>query len=194
MKREASAERKTKETDIKVHWVIDGEGKYDIETGVPFFDHMMHLFSKHGFFDLTLYAKGDTEVDYHHTVEDIGITMGRSLKEALKGFEGIRRYGSAIIPMDESLCMLAIDVGGRPNLVLNGDLVGKIGVFDTEVIKEFFKGFVNEAKITIHINLLYGESLHHKIEAIFKAFGRALKEAISKGENITGALSTKVIL
>ena len=194
MKREASAERKTKETDIKVHWVIDGEGKYDIETGVPFFDYMMHLFSKHGFFDLTLYAKGDTEVDYHHTVEDIGITMGRSLKEALKGFEGIRRYGSAIIPMDESLCMLAIDVGGRPNLVLNGDLAGKIGVFDTEVIKEFFKGFVNEAKITIHINLLYGESLHHKIEAIFKAFGRALKEAISKGENITGALSTKGIL
>ena len=194
MKREASAERKTKETDIKVHWVIDGEGKYDIETGVPFFDHMMHLFSKHGFFDLTLYAKGDTEVDYQHTVEDIGITMGRSLKEALKGFEGIRRYGSAIIPMDESLCMLAIDVGGRPNLVLNGDLAGKIGVFDTEVIKEFFKGFVNEAKITIHINVLYGENLHHKIEAVFKAFGRALKEAISKGENITGALSTKGIL
>ena len=194
MKREASAERKTKETDIKVHWVIDGEGKYDIETGVPFFDYMMHLFSKHGFFDLTLYAKGDTEVDYHHTVEDIGITMGRSLKEALKGFEGIRRYGSAIIPMDESLCMLAIDVGGRPNLVLNGDLAGKIGVFDTEVIKEFFKGFVNEAKITIHINVLYGENLHHKIEAVFKAFGRALKEAISKGENITGALSTKGIL
>lgn len=194
MKREASAERKTKETHIKVHWVIDGEGKYDIETGVPFFDHMMHLFAKHGFFDLTLYAKGDTEVDYHHTIEDIGITMGRSLKEALKGFEGIKRYGSAIIPMDESLCLFAVDVGGRPNLVLSCGLEGKIGVFDTEVIKEFFKGFVNESKITLHINLLYGENLHHKVEAVFKAFGRALKDAISKDDSIKGALSTKGIL
>jgi len=194
MKREASAERKTKETHIKVHWVIDGEGKYDIETGVPFFDHMMHLFAKHGFFDLTLYAKGDTEVDYHHTVEDIGITMGRSLKEALESFEGIKRYGSAIIPMDESLCLFAVDVGGRPNLVLNGVIEGKIGVFDTEVIKEFFKGFVNESKMTLHINLLYGENLHHKVEAVFKAFGRALKDAISIDESIKGALSTKGIL
>jgi imidazoleglycerol-phosphate dehydratase len=194
MKREASVERKTKETTVKVQWVIDGEGSYEISTGIPFFDHMLHLFAKHGFFDLSLDAKGDTDVDYHHTVEDIGITMGKSLKEALTNLEGIKRYGSSIIPMDESLCVFTVDMAGRPNLVWRVDLQGKIGVFDTEVVKEFFKGFVNEAKITLHVNLLYGENLHHKVEAIFKAFGRALKEAITKDERIKGPLSTKGIL
>lgn len=194
MKREASVERKTKETTIKVQWVIDGEGSYEISTGIPFFDHMLHLFAKHGFFDLSLDAKGDTDVDYHHTVEDIGITMGKALKEALTNLEGIKRYGSAIIPMDEALCVFAVDMGGRPNLVWRADLQGKIGVFDTEVVKEFFKGFVNEAKITLHVNLLYGENLHHKVEAIFKAFGKALKEAVTKDEKLKGALSTKGML
>jgi len=194
MKREASAERKTKETAIKVKWVIDGEGIYEISTGIPFFDHMLHLFAKHGFFDLSLDAKGDTDVDYHHTVEDIGITMGKALREALANLEGIKRYGSAIIPMDESLCVFAVDVGGRPNLVWKADLLGKIGVFDTEVVKEFFKGFVNEAKITLHINLLYGENMHHKVEAIFKAFGRALNEAVTKDEKVKGTMSTKGML
>lgn len=194
MKREASVERKTKETTVKVQWVIDGEGSYEISTGIPFFDHMMHLFAKHGFFNLSIYATGDTEVDSHHTIEDIGITMGKALREALLGFEGIKRYGSAIIPMDESLCVFAVDVGGRPNLVWRGDIEGKIGIFDTGVVKEFFKGFVNESKITLHINLLYGENLHHKVEAVFKAFGRALKEAVSKDESIEGVLSTKGVL
>ncbi|MEI6153211.1 MAG: imidazoleglycerol-phosphate dehydratase HisB [Deltaproteobacteria bacterium] len=194
MKREASVERKTKETTVKVQWVIDGEGSYEISTGIPFFDHMLHLFAKHGFFDLSLDAKGDTDVDYHHTVEDIGITMGKSLREALTNLEGIKRYGSSIIPMDESLCIFAVDMAGRPNLVWRVDLQGKIGVFDTEVVKEFFKGFVNEAKITLHVNLLYGENLHHKVESIFKAFGRALKEAVAKDERIKGPLSTKGML
>jgi imidazoleglycerol-phosphate dehydratase len=194
VKREASVERKTKETTVKVQWTIDGEGSYQISTGIPFFDHMLHLFAKHGFFDLSLDAKGDTDVDYHHTVEDIGITMGKSLKEALTNLEGIKRYGSSIIPMDESLCIFTVDMAGRPNLVWRADLQGKIGVFDTEVVKEFFKGFVNEAKITLHVNLLYGENLHHKVEAIFKAFGRALKEAVTKDELIKGPMSTKGVL
>lgn len=194
MKREASVERKTKETTVKVQWVIDGQGAYEISTGIPFFDHMLNLFAKHGFFDLSLDAKGDTDVDYHHTVEDIGITMGKALREALTNLEGIKRYGSSIIPMDEALCIFAVDMAGRPNLVWRADLQGKIGVFDTEVVKEFFKGFVNEAKITLHINLLYGENLHHKVEAIFKAFGKALKEAVTKDEKLKGALSTKGML
>ena len=194
MKREASVERKTKETTVKVQWVIDGEGAYEISTGIPFFDHMLNLFAKHGFFDLSLDANGDTDVDYHHTIEDIGITMGKALREALTNLEGIKRYGSSIIPMDEALCVFVVDMAGRPNLVWRGDLQGKIGVFDTEVVKEFFKGFVNEAKITLHVNLLYGENLHHKVEAIFKAFGKALKEAVTKDERIKGPLSTKGML
>jgi len=177
-----------------VQWVIDGEGAYEISTGIPFFDHMLNLFAKHGFFDLSLDANGDTDVDYHHTIEDIGITMGKALREALTNLEGIKRYGSSIIPMDEALCVFVVDMAGRPNLVWRGDLQGKIGVFDTEVVKEFFKGFVNEAKITLHVNLLYGENLHHKVEAIFKAFGKALKEAVTKDERIKGPLSTKGML
>jgi imidazoleglycerol-phosphate dehydratase len=194
MDREAAVERKTKETNIKMTWKLDGEGVYEISTGIPFFDHMLHLFAKHGFFDLFLNAKGDTDVDYHHTVEDTGITMGRALREALANLEGIRRYGSAIIPMDESLCIFAVDLGGRPNLVWKADLQGKIGTFDAEVVKEFFKGFVNESKITLHINLLYGENLHHKVEAVFKAFGRALNEAVKKDKKIKGVMSTKGML
>jgi imidazoleglycerol-phosphate dehydratase len=194
MDREAAVERKTKETNIKMTWKLDGEGVYEISTGIPFFDHMLHLFAKHGFFDLSLNAKGDTDVDYHHTVEDTGITMGKALREALANLEGIRRYGSAIIPMDESLCIFAVDLGGRPNLVWKADLQGKIGTFDAEVVKEFFKGFVNESKITLHINLLYGENLHHKVEAVFKAFGRALNEAVKKDKKIKGVMSTKGML
>ncbi len=194
MKREATLERKTKETKIHVIWKLDGEGVYEISTGIPFFDHMLHLFSKHGFFDLKIDATGDTDVDYHHTVEDIGITMGRALRDALENLEGIKRYGSSIIPMDEALCIISVDVGGRPNLVWRAELSGKIGIFDTEVVKEFFKGFTNEAKITLHVNLLYGENLHHRVEAVFKAFGRALKEAVTRDEKIKGAMSTKGVL
>jgi imidazoleglycerol-phosphate dehydratase len=155
---------------------------------------MLSLFAKHGLFNLEIKAKGDIDIDYHHTVEDVGIAMGKALREALKTFEGIKRYGYAIIPMDESLCMFACDLGGRPALVWKGKLAGRTGGFDVDVVKEFFQGFVNEAKICIHVNLLYGSNLHHKTEAIFKAFGRALREAVTKDERIKGVLSTKGVL
>jgi imidazoleglycerol-phosphate dehydratase len=139
-------------------------------------------------------AKGDIEIDYHHTIEDTGISMGKALNDALPGFEGIRRYGYSLLPMDEALCMVAIDMSGRPSLVWNGEIKGKLGSFDGEVVKEFFQGLVNEARITLHVNLLYGENLHHKIEAIFKGFGRALREAVTRDERVKGPLSTKGIL
>jgi imidazoleglycerol-phosphate dehydratase len=194
MERKAKVERKTKETAIKIQWALDGDGTYAISTGIPFFDHMLSLFAKHGLFNLEIKAKGDIDIDYHHTVEDIGIAMGKALRDALKNFEGIKRYGHAITPMDESLCMFACDLGGRPVLVWKGKLAGRTGGFDTDVVKEFFQGFVNEAKICIHVNLLYGSNLHHKTEAIFKAFGRALREATTKDERIKGVLSTKGVL
>ncbi len=148
---------------------------------------MLELFSRHGFFDLTVEAEGDIEVDSHHTIEDMGITLGKALREALPAFAGVRRYGHAVLPMDEALCMVAIDLCGRPGLVWNGEIGGKVGTFDGEVVKEFFQGFANEARITLHVNLLYGENLHHKIEAIFKASGRALREAVATDERVKGA-------
>jgi imidazoleglycerol-phosphate dehydratase len=194
MVREGKVQRKTKETTISVRWALDGEGTYSISTGIPFFDHMLSLFAKHGLFGLEVDAKGDIDVDYHHTVEDIGIAMGRALKEALPGFEGVRRYGFAVIPMDESLCIVALDLSGRPAFVCNGDMQGTTGTFDVEVVKEFFKGFVNEARCALHINLLYGDNLHHKVEAVFKAFARALADAVATDERVKGPLSTKGIL
>jgi imidazoleglycerol-phosphate dehydratase len=194
MERQSEIARKTKETEITIRWKIDGEGVYDISTGIPFFNHMLELFTRHGFFNLAIQAIGDIEVDYHHTIEDVGIAMGKAFASALPGFEGIRRYGQCLLPMDESLAMIAIDVSGRPGLVWKGDLMGKLGPFDSEVIKEFFQGFVNEARITIHVNLLYGENLHHKVEAIFKGFARALSDAASKDEKVKGVLSTKGVL
>ncbi|OPX93681.1 MAG: Imidazoleglycerol-phosphate dehydratase [Syntrophorhabdus sp. PtaB.Bin006] len=194
MKRTGKVERKTNETKIAVSLAIDGDGTHDISTGIPFFDHMLRLFSKHGLFNLQIEAKGDIDVDYHHTVEDVGIAMGKVLREALAGFEGIERYGHATVPMDEALCVFVIDMSGRPNFVWRGEAEGKIGAFDVEVVREFFKGFVNEARCTIHINILYGENLHHKIEAVFKAFGKALRQAVTRDERIKGALSTKGVL
>ncbi len=194
MERQSAVTRKTKETEIAIEWTLDGEGTYNVSTGVPFFNHMLELFARHGFFNLTLQAKGDIEIDNHHTIEDTGIALGKALREALPGFEGIRRYGQAFVPMDEALCMIAIDMSGRPGLVFNGDVTGKLGTFDGEVVKEFFQGFANEARITLHVNLLYGENLHHKIEAIFKAFGRAVRDAAAKDDNVKGALSTKGML
>jgi imidazoleglycerol-phosphate dehydratase len=194
MERKSKVARKTNETDISVRWVIDGEGKYAISTGIPFFDHMLDLFSKHGLFDLEVQAKGDTDVDYHHTVEDVGIAMGRAFREAIADVQGLKRYGFAVTPMDEALCMIAIDISGRPSLVWKGRIQGMTGTFDAGVVKEFFKAFVNEAKITLHMNLLYGENLHHKIEAVFKSFGRALRDATRKDERIKGVLSTKGVL
>lgn len=194
MKRKARLTRKTKETAISVKWELDGKGAYSIATGIPFFNHMLELFARHGFFDLDLSAQGDIDIDPHHTVEDVGIAMGKALKDALAGFEGIRRYGHAVVPMDESLCSVTIDMSGRPYLVWNGDIRGRVGAFDTEVTKEFFLGFVREARVCLHVNLLYGENAHHRIEAVFKAFGRALREATSQDPYVKGPLSTKGVL
>jgi imidazoleglycerol-phosphate dehydratase len=194
MSRVAKAERKTKETTITVRVEIDGDGQAAISTGIPFFDHMLHLFTRHGFFDIEIEAKGDIEVDHHHTVEDVGIVLGKAFKEALAGFEGLKRYGHAVVPMDESLAVVAIDLSGRSAFVWKGDVQGRVGAFDVEVAKEFLKAFVAEAKCAVHVNMLYGENLHHKIEAIFKAFGRALKDAAAKDERVKGALSTKGVL
>ncbi|MDR2018151.1 MAG: imidazoleglycerol-phosphate dehydratase HisB [Syntrophobacterales bacterium] len=194
MSRESKVERTTKETTIAVRVVIDGEGVSEISTGIPFFDHMLHLFARHGSFDLFIEAKGDVEVDSHHTVEDVGIVLGRTFKEALGNFEGLKRYGHAMVPMDESLAVVALDLSGRPAFVWKGELQGRIGLFDLQVVSEFFKAFAAEVKCAVHVNLVYGENLHHKVEAVFKAFGRALNDASAIGENIKGALSTKGML
>ncbi len=191
MERQAEVARKTKETEIRVRWRLDGEGAYEVATGIPFFNHMLELFARHGFFDLLVEARGDIDIDYHHTIEDVGITMGKALRDALGTFDGVRRYGHSLLPMDESLCMVAIDLSGRPALVWTGDIKGKLGAFDGEVVREFFQGFVNEARMALHVNLLYGENLHHRIEAIFKAFGRALSDAVVRDPRVKGALSTK---
>jgi imidazoleglycerol-phosphate dehydratase len=194
MERRSEVTRKTKETEIHIRWALDGEGTYRISTGIPFFSHMLELFARHGFFDLEIEAKGDIEIDYHHTIEDLGLTLGKALRDAIPGFEGVCRYGHSLLPMDEALCAVAIDMSGRPALAWNGDLEGKVGSFDGGLVKEFFQGFVNEARITVHVNLLYGQNLHHKIEAIFKAFARALREAAGKDDKVRGVLSTKGIL
>lgn len=194
MARSAAVERKTKETSISVSWELDGSGEYTITTGIPFFDHMLDLFAKHGLFNLELSAQGDIDVDNHHTVEDIGIAMGKALRDALGTMEGIRRYGAATVPMDEALCMVAIDISGRSAFIFKGKLQGRTGGFDVDVVKEFLQAFANEAKIALHINLFYGSNLHHKVEAVFKAFARALKSAVEKDERIQGVLSTKGVL
>ena len=194
MARSASVKRKTNETSISVTWELDGAGTYTIATGIPYIDHMLDLFAKHGLFDLKLSAKGDIDVDNHHTVEDIGIAMGKAFRDALGTMEGIKRYGSATVPMDEALCMAAIDISGRPAFVLKGRVKGSTGGFDVDVVKEFLQAFANEAKIAVHVNLLYGTNLHHKVEAVFKAFARALKDAVEKDDRIRGVLSTKGVL
>ncbi len=193
MTRKASLERKTKETDIKVELKIDGTGKYDVKTGIPFLDHMLSLFSRHGLFDLKIRAKGDTEVDYHHTVEDIGIVLGDALKKALGDKKGIKRYGVAFIPMDEALASVSLDISGRPYLVYNVKLPkkAKLKDFDPELAEDFFRSVVNHSGITLHINLIYGRDTHHILEAIFKAFGRALDQATMIDTRIKGIPSTK---
>lgn len=169
--------RNTLETKIKVEINLDGSGEAKIDTGVGFLDHMLTLMAFHGKFDLTILAKGDLCVDDHHTIEDIGICLGEAFKEAIGDRRGIRRYSTVYIPMDESLAYTSIDISNRPYLVFNVDFTAeKIGNMSTQMFKEFFRAFVNESRITLHINLLYGENDHHKIEAVFKSFARALKE------------------
>jgi len=184
--------RKTKETDIAVEWDLDGSGKCDVDTGIGFFDHMLELFACHGKFDLTVKCKGDTKVDGHHSVEDIGIVLGKLLYRLLGDKKGIARYASSCIPMDESLARSVIDISGRPFLVFNGALTGKIGDFDAELVEEFFRAFATYGMITLHIEILYGSNAHHKAEAAFKSFARALSAAVK----ITGdgVLSSKGML
>ena len=192
MSRKAVIERKTKETKIALNLDLDGSGRHSIATGIPFFDHMLSLFAMHGFFDLTVRAEGDIGVDFHHTVEDVGICLGDGFREAIADGEGLRRYGNAIIPMDETLVTVALDLSKRPYLVYNPGLKRrKIGLFDVDLVEEFYRAFVNRGGITLHINTLYGRNSHHIIEAIFKGVGRALDLACSVDSRIGGVMSTK---
>lgn len=192
MARIGKTQRKTKETEVSLSINIDGKGKTDISTSIAFLNHMLELMSVHGFFDFTLKAAGDISIDYHHTVEDIGICLGEAVRRALGERRGIKRYGQALMPMDESLACVALDISDRPHLVYNvGIKPYKVGNFDTELIREFFRGFVSHSGITLHINVPYGQNAHHIFESIFKAFGKALDEATSLDKRIQGFLSTK---
>lgn len=192
MSRTAEIERTTQETGISITLDLDGSGKHHIESPVPFFNHMLSAMSRHGVFDLQIQARGDVEIDAHHTVEDLGIVLGEAFKQALGDKAGIRRFGRATLPMHEALASVVLDFSGRPYLVYNVELPkAKVGEFDTELVEEFFVAFCNHAAVNIHVNLAYGDNLHHIIEVIFKAFGRALDEATSIDPRIEGVLSTK---
>ncbi|MDY0191557.1 MAG: imidazoleglycerol-phosphate dehydratase HisB [Desulfuromonas sp.] len=192
MSRTAHINRRTAETAIDLSLDLDGRGNGDISTSVPFLDHMLTLLKGHGFFDLNIQAKGDIEIDDHHTVEDMGICLGDAFKQALGDKQGIRRYGRCTMPMHESLASVVLDFSGRPHLVFNVELPkAKVGTFDTELVEEFFVAFCNHAGVNMHINLAYGSNLHHIIEAIFKGFGRALDEACQSDPRISGVMSTK---
>lgn len=176
--RTAKIERKTNETNLSVEINLDGTGENNIDTGIGFLDHMLHLMAFHGSFDLKIICHGDLCVDDHHSVEDIGIALGQTFSKALGDRKGIRRYSSLHVPMDEALCLVAVDISSRPYLIFNVDFQGeKLGSMSTQSFKEFFRAFAFNAGITLHINLLYGENDHHKIEAVFKAFSRAMREA-----------------
>lgn len=190
--REANISRKTKETDITCKLNIDGTGESTISTGIGFFDHMLSGFSKHGFFDLELTCKGDLIVDGHHSVEDTGIVIGTAIKEAIGDKKGIMRYGSTILPMDDALAMCAIDLCGRPYFVFDCEFpTERVGYLDTELVKEFFYAVSYSAGMNLHIKMIHGENSHHMIEAIFKAFARALDEATLTDPRIRDVLSTK---
>ncbi len=193
--RKAEVRRKTKETEIALKIDLDGSGRHSIDTGIPFFDHMLSLLSHHGSLDLSLKAKGDIHVDHHHTVEDVGICLGEGIRKALGEAKGINRYGTAFTPMDETLASIAIDLSMRSCLVFNVKLRrARIGTFDLELVEEFFRALCNHGRMTLHINLLYGRNSHHMVEAVFKGFGRALREAVSLDSRSSGVPSTKGIL
>jgi len=192
MERKAKIERKTKETEVWLELNLDGSGKHGVKTSIPFLDHMLSLFSAHGLFDLKLKARGDRKVDDHHTAEDIGICLGNAFQKALGGKEGIARYGSAFVPMDESLASVHVDLSGRPGLVFDLPFRRrKIGDFDTELVQEFFQALANNAAVTLHAKVVYGKNGHHMVESLFKALGRALRQAVSRDEKIKGIPSTK---
>lgn len=193
--RAATIERQTTETKVQASLKLDGTGQTAIATGIGFFDHMLTLWAKHGLFDLTLQAEGDLYVDGHHTVEDTGIVLGQCLAQALLNKTGIQRYGTAFVPMDEALAMVAIDISGRPYLNYTVELAPQqIGKFDSSLAEEFFRAVSVHAGLTVHIKLLAGKNAHHIIEAIFKAFGRALAMAAARDPRITGVMSTKGII
>ena len=192
MSRKASIERITRETQIKLTLEIDGTGEAKVCTSVPFLDHMLDLFTRHGLFDLKVEAKGDIDIDFHHTVEDIGIVLGQAFREALGDKKGIRRYGQASVPMDETLASVAIDLSGRSYMVYNVMLPKiKIGEFDVELAREFFQAFANNAGANLHINVMYGDNVHHILEACFKGMARALDQATRLDPRIEGVMSTK---
>ena len=192
MSRQATVSRKTGETDITIKINLDGTGKSVINTGIGFFDHMLKSFAKHGFFDLEVEVKGDLEVDCHHTIEDTGIVLGEAIKQALGDKKSIKRYGSLMLPMDETLVLCALDLSGRPYLVFSGEFTtDRVGEFDTEMVKEFFYAVTYSAGMNLHIKQLDGSNNHHIIEAMFKAFAKALDEAVQKDGRIEDVLSTK---
>jgi imidazoleglycerol-phosphate dehydratase len=187
--------RKTNETDINLAFSVDGEGFSDIETGVPFMNHMLDLFTKHGHFDLAIDAKGDIEIDDHHTTEDIGIVLGQALIQSLGDKRGIKRYGNAFVPMDEALAQVIVDLSNRPHLEMRAEFPSqKVGTFDTELVHEFLWKLALETRMNLHVIVHYGHNTHHMIEAIFKALGRALDEATTIDPRIKGVPSTKGML
>ena len=191
----AETERKTTETQVSVKLNLDGEGKSEIETGIGFLDHMLTLLAKHSFMDLAVKAKGDLEVDSHHTVEDIGIVLGETLQEALGDKAGIHRYGNCFMPMDETLAQVCLDFSGRPFLVFGAEIPKvKLGNYDTEMTEEFFRAVAMHCGLTLHIRVLYGSNVHHIIEAIFKAFARAVAEAVTIDPRVKGVMSSKGVL
>jgi len=192
MARTATIDRSTKETNINLTLDLDGRGKYQIESGVPFFDHMLTQIARHGFFDLQLVGKGDLEIDAHHTVEDVGICLGEAFKQALGDKTGVRRYGRGTMPMHEALAAVILDFSGRPFLVFNVPLPkAQVGNFELELVEEFFTAFCNHSGANVHVNLAYGDNLHHIVEAVFKAFARALDEATQLDPRVEGVLSSK---
>ncbi len=193
--RKAGVSRKTNETEIAVKLDLDGTGLYSIVTGIPFFDHMLSLMSYHSRIDLSLKAEGDIGVDAHHTVEDVGICLGEALRKAIGDAKGIERYGMGLVPMDETLGSVALDLCMRPCLVFHMKMKrSRIGSFDLELVEEFFRAFCNHGGVTLHVNLLYGRNAHHMVEAVFKAFGRALRTAVSLDPRGSRIPSTKGVL
>ncbi|RLA83664.1 MAG: imidazoleglycerol-phosphate dehydratase HisB [Deltaproteobacteria bacterium] len=194
MARKARVSRKTRETEVQVSLDLDGSGQSRIETSIGFFDHMLELLSRHGLLDMEVKARGDLHVDHHHTVEDVGICLGEALKLALGEGKGIRRFGHVLLPMDEALAMVAVDISGRPYLAFQADLRGKVGEFDVELVEVFFRAFCTHAGLTLHARLLSGGNLHHSAEALFKGLAVALREAIEMDPRQRGIPSTKGVL
>lgn len=190
--RVATVARKTKETDIRLELHLDGDGRCTVKTGIPFLDHMLELFSRHGLFDLTVQARGDLEVDYHHTVEDVGLVLGQAMRDALADKVGIRRFGEATVPLDEALVQTVVDLSGRPFLAYDVRIKqAKIGSFDVELIHDFLLALVNQAGMNLHVRMLAGRNPHHIVEATFKGLARALDVATQRDPRVRGVLSTK---